>query len=178
MFKDCFLAEVEDKKIASCDIIVKMRSREITPLVAVDVAIFREREGREEILLGKRKGETAASGQWNLPGGHVKMGERLGEAAGREVREELGEIKVDLSDKVIGVVQNNLPPDYLPHVVIVLEAKHLRGEPSLMEPDKCEEWSWFLTNQLPQNTFAEVKQILANRSSNRVRIGTNWEKRN
>lgn len=150
----------------------RFNSEEKPPLVAVDIAIFNE---KGEVLLGKRKGKTAASGQWNFPGGHVRRGEKLEEAAEREIKEELGDqIKIEVSNKVIGVVQNNLPPHYIPHVIIVLEGYHLAGEPRLMEPDKCEEWRWFSIDQLSESTFAEVEQALINRSSEGVKIGVNW----
>ena len=153
-----------------------MNSKEMTPKVAVDVAVFRENQGNEEVLLGKRKGRTAASGQWNFPGGHIKKGEKLQEAALREIREELGEkIEIALSDQIIGVIQNRLSPDYDPHVIIVLKALHLAGEPELMEPDKCWRWSWFPVDKMPRLVFSEVRQILINRSDGLVRVGTNWE---
>jgi len=154
-------------------ILEKFNSEERPPLVAVDIAIF---NGKGEVLLGKRRGETAASGQWNFPGGHVRMGEKLEEAAKREIKEELGDqIKIEVSKKVIGVVQNNLSPHYIPHVIIILEACYLDGEPELIEQDRCEEWRWFSINQLPESTFAEVEQVLTNRSSGEIKIGTNWE---
>ena len=55
------------------------------PLVGVGVAVVDE--GR--ILLVQR-GQEPAKGQWAVPGGKVNGGERLKEAAAREVAEETG----------------------------------------------------------------------------------------
>ena len=55
------------------------------PVVAAAAAVLEE--GR--ILLVKRASEPGR-GRWSLPGGAVKLGERLGEAVVREVLEETG----------------------------------------------------------------------------------------
>lgn len=54
------------------------------PLVGVGVAVFDD-AGR--VLLARR-GNPPRAGQWGLPGGLVDLGERLVDAARREVREE------------------------------------------------------------------------------------------
>jgi 8-oxo-dGTP diphosphatase len=62
------------------------------PLIGVG-ALIHDREGR--VLLIKRKFEPNR-GKWSLPGGLLETGERLMEAAKREVSEELGvEIEVE-----------------------------------------------------------------------------------
>lgn len=55
------------------------------PFLAASVAVFRE--GR--VLLAQRMG-GAGAGQYSLPGGMVELGERLEEAALRELKEETG----------------------------------------------------------------------------------------
>ena len=55
----------------------------------VSVAIFREKDGKLEVLVGKR-GRKPESGRLALPGGHVEDGESLSEAAIREISEETG----------------------------------------------------------------------------------------
>jgi ADP-ribose pyrophosphatase YjhB (NUDIX family) len=65
------------------------------PLVGVGVAIYNA-EG--QLLLVKR-GRPPGKGTWGLPGGLIDLGEKLVDAAAREVREELG-INVAVGDLV------------------------------------------------------------------------------
>lgn len=55
------------------------------PVLAASVAVFRE--GR---VLIARRGRAPMLGAWSLPGGRVELGERLEEAALRELAEEVG----------------------------------------------------------------------------------------
>lgn len=55
------------------------------PLIGVSVALWRG----DEVLLVRRAGAPLA-GTWSLPGGLVEAGERLAEAARRELLEETG----------------------------------------------------------------------------------------
>jgi 8-oxo-dGTP diphosphatase len=57
--------------------------------VTVDVALFRERAGRLELLL-IRRGRDPFAGYWALPGGFKDPDETLEQAARRELEEETG----------------------------------------------------------------------------------------
>src|SRR5215210_1334910 len=58
----------------------------LDPKLAVAVVI--EREGK--LLFGRRGPGTRAPGKWSFPAGFVERGERIEDAAVREVREEVG----------------------------------------------------------------------------------------
>lgn len=63
--------------------------------VAVDSVIFAVRGGRLEVNLVKR-GEPPGAGRWELPGGFLRDGERLEDAARRGLRERTGASKAFL----------------------------------------------------------------------------------
>ncbi len=96
------------------------------PVLAASVAVLRE--GR--ILLAMR-GKPPSEGLFSLPGGKVEIGETLGEAALRELREEVG-----VEAKLIGLIA---PVEFIErdekghirhHVVIATHAaRWVSGEP-------------------------------------------------
>jgi len=59
------------------------------PMVTVDVAAFRLRRGRREVLL-IRRANAPFRGKWALPGGFLEMDETLEACGRREFREETG----------------------------------------------------------------------------------------
>ncbi len=62
-----------------------VEQRPYWPRLGASAAIFRA----GSVLLGER-GKGALAGMWSLPGGHVEPGERVADAAQREVAEETG----------------------------------------------------------------------------------------
>ncbi|NHB84236.1 NUDIX domain-containing protein [Tessaracoccus sp. HDW20] len=64
-------------------------------------AIVRDGVGR--VLLGRRAGTGRGEGLWNLPGGHVGMGEPVAAAAAREAAEEVGVTIIPADLDVVGV---------------------------------------------------------------------------
>jgi 8-oxo-dGTP diphosphatase len=68
------------------------------PVVAVGAVII---EGDRVLLI--RRGREPGRGEWSIPGGRLELGERIAEAARREVREECG-IEIDVGD-LIGVTE-------------------------------------------------------------------------
>ncbi|WP_420613274.1 NUDIX hydrolase [Candidatus Spongiisocius sp.] len=88
-------------------------SDRLSPLVGVGVVVIDE--GR---MLLVERGRGILAGSWAIPGGKVRYGERLTDAAIREIREETG-LEVALGDVVwtgesLGASE---PPEH--HVVLV-----------------------------------------------------------
>jgi 8-oxo-dGTP diphosphatase len=110
----------------------------------IGVNIFVVREGK--ILLGKRK-NVSGDGHWGLPGGHFEMFESLIECGKRELKEETG-LTVD-SLTFLHLVNDPLSEKGTHYIHINFLADNTRGEPRLMEPEKCSEWRWFDLNSLP-----------------------------
>ena len=102
------------------------------------------REGK--LLLGKRKNKDGnGDGTWGLPGGHLEINENMQHAAARELLEETGLV----SDSFVFANVVNNPEGEKHYIQIGFSAQNTKGEPKLMEPDKCEGWQWFDLNELP-----------------------------
>lgn len=121
---------------------------------SVGINVFVIRDGR--ILLGLRR-NVAGEGTWGLPGGHLEFGERMVAAAARELAEETG---LHASSFQFVNLVNNLPEERAHYLQVGFIAEGVAGNPTLREPERCVEWTWFPLDQLPENIFfAHVDQI-------------------
>lgn len=112
----------------------------------VGINVFVIRQGK--LLLGKRK-TVFGAGTWGLPGGHLEDREEMTVAAARELKEETG---LQARQYVFSNIVNQ--PNQAQHYIqIGFIAYEVEGEPELMEPDRCEQWEWFLLDKLPTNIF-------------------------
>lgn len=127
--------------------------------VGVGIVIWRHNNGRQEVLLGKRKGSHGA-GEWSFPGGKVEGKERPAVTAEREVEEEIGCALVSL--RRMDFWSHDIY-DELDHAYLTLYYKgrlYPGEEPKLMEPDKCVEWRWFgWVEDLPTPLFAGIREL-------------------
>ena len=109
------------------------------------------------VLLGKRKGAHGA-GTWSAPGGHLEFGESIEECARREVLEETG---LELQNIQYGPFTNNVfEADNKHYVTVFVLASSVGSEAKLLEPDKCEGWSWFEWSALPEPLFPPLSTLL------------------
>ena len=123
------------------------------PKIGVGVLIFQD----DKILLGKRK-NSHGSNSWAPPGGHLEFQETLQECAIREVLEETGLI---LDHVIKGPYTNDIFKDENKHyITIFMLAKYIAGEPKVLEIDKCESWQWFDLNNLPDQLFLSLNNLL------------------
>jgi 8-oxo-dGTP diphosphatase len=122
------------------------------PVLGVSTLVVED--GR--VLLVER-GREPLKGYWSLPGGHVEGGERLAEAAAREVREETGLVidalrQIDLLE-VIG-------DDGLHFVLVVFAGRRVSGE--IRAGDDAAIAIWFDISELAGLKMTEdTKRIIA-----------------
>jgi 8-oxo-dGTP diphosphatase len=112
-------------------------------IIGANVIVVRD----NMLLLGLRK--NFGNNTWGLPGGHVEWQESCEKAAGRELLEETGILVSGLT--FLSMVDQ---PDHDAHYMQgTFLAENPAGDPVLLEPHECYEWSWFPLHDLPENIF-------------------------
>lgn len=127
------------------------------PYLGVSVAVWRG----SEVLLVKR-GRAPLAGYWSFPGGGVEIGERLEEAARREVLEETGlEIavgrQIDYAEIIARDAGGRIERHY---VLIVFAARALAGEVRAGD-DAAEARFIQLSDATGLNLTEDTRRILA-----------------
>ncbi len=101
-----------------------------------------------EILLQRRVNTGFMDGHYDMSAtGHVDNEEYIVDAIIREAKEEIG---VDIAPedlKIIMAAQMNADRPYLNYVFL---CKKWQGEPKIMEPQKCDDLTWFNKTNLPE----------------------------
>ncbi|MCP4405814.1 MAG: NUDIX domain-containing protein [bacterium] len=113
--------------------------------VGVGAIVFND-DGK--VFLAERGPQaTNERGHWEFPGGRVEFGEILMEAVIREFDEEYG---IDIEVLELLSVSDHLLPEEEQHWVSpTFIARHVGGEPEIVESEKCTAIGWFALNDLP-----------------------------
>jgi len=128
------------------------------PRTAVGAVVFK----KDKVLLVQR-GRPPAQGQWAIPGGNVRLGETLQQAAEREIMEETG-IVIAAREPVFtfDVVDRDDENRVRFHYVIVdLAADYLSGEPR--PGDDAMAARWVGANELSTLSVNAVTRALLQR---------------
>ena len=91
-----------------------------------------------------------------MPSGRVDKGELPKEALIRELKEELG---IDVKNEDLQFIYSNFIRDK--YSIFMFKVNNWQGEPKIMEPDKCDELTWFDLENLPENILGRGKEVLA-----------------
>jgi len=127
------------------------------PLIGVGVVVF---NGDAVLLI--RRGKPPREGQWSLPGGRQRLGERIAETARREVREEAG-IDVDvgpLIDVVDSITRDDQGQVQYHYTLVDLLAEWTAGE--AVAGHDAAEVAWADPGDLaPYGLWKETERIVA-----------------
>lgn len=134
-----------------------------TPQAGVGAIVFHQ----NRVLLVKR-GQAPNAGQWAIPGGRIRLGETLQQAAEREILEETGvHIKAGEPVFAFDVIQQNEQADCQLHYVVVdLAAEYISGEP--VAGDDAAEARWISAAELGS---LQVNQITLQLLKSRYQFG-------
>ena len=109
-----------------------------------------------KVLLGYRLSQHG-HGFWAFPGGHIEFGETPEQAVIRETAEETG-LRVDQVQKLS--YTNDFFENDVQYLTLFFKATSWSGHIQNLEPEKCERWEWFETDQLPSPLFLPIVTFL------------------
>lgn len=129
---------------------------------AVMLFLCRKESGREQILLQKRCNTGYGDGMWDCgTSGHVEDGESMKAAMVREAKEELG-IVIQYEDVHFATFTHKNTPGGAIYYNTFFYVNRYKGEPRIMEPEKCSDLQWFYLEELPENLLEDRKKALSN----------------
>lgn len=126
-----------------------------SPVIGVGAVIFKD----NAVLLVKRKNPPCQN-EWAIPGGKVKLGETLQQAAEREILEETGvKIKANHSIYSFDLIEKDTEGNILFHYVIIdLAADYLSGV--LQAKDDALEAQWFSNEEIKKININKTTRLM------------------
>lgn len=111
-----------------------------------------------KILLLRRYNTGFHDGEYSLPAGHLDGNESLIKTIIREAKEEIG-IELESEDlKLVHVIHRKEPTEE--RVNFFFKAKKWKGEPKIMEPQKCDDLKWSEPDNFPDNIIPYIRQAI------------------
>ncbi|MBT3817087.1 MAG: NUDIX domain-containing protein [Candidatus Magasanikbacteria bacterium] len=130
-----------------------MKKERLKIIPGIYLVLFKE----NDVLLLRRYNTGYEDGNYSLVGGHLDDNESYENAIIREAKEEAG-IDLESKDiKALHVLHRNQDGN---RIDIFFTASKWVGEPKTMEPEKCDDVSWFPIDNLPTNIIPFIKQAL------------------
>jgi 8-oxo-dGTP diphosphatase len=103
-----------------------------------------------QVLLHRRTNTGYMDGRYDLPSGHVEPHEEVLDAAVREPREEAG-VTVQKTDLRLWHI-NQFAANGEDYYNFFFVADAWQGEPTVCEPEKCDDMQFFPLDNLPKMT--------------------------
>ncbi len=113
-----------------------------------------------KILFMRRQGSGFYDGWYSLPAGHVEAGELPKVGLAREMEEELG-IGIDVNAlRLVHTLYRTKSDESGDRVDMFFDVPSWQGEPTIMEPHKCDDLQWCSMQELPDKVMPHVRRIL------------------
>lgn len=122
------------------------------PRVGVGVLVIKE----GKVLLGKRKG-AHGNGCYSPPGGNLEFKETVEGCAIRELAEETGLKPLSLQ---LGPWTQDIIDEQKHYISLFVMTTEFEGDLKLLEPNKCEGWSWYAWDDLPSPFFLPLVSLI------------------
>ncbi len=115
----------------------------------------------DNILLLRRANTGYMDGRYSVPAGHMDGDELATDAMIREAKEEIG---IQLSPDALELVHvaHRLSRGEVgqERIDLFFQASSWQGTPSNMEPNKCDDVSWFTLDSLPDGMVPLINQVI------------------
>lgn len=111
-----------------------------------------------QILLLRRANTGYEDGNYSVPAGHLDGNEPLTRCAIREGEEETG-TQININNQPVHIMHRLGKDERLDFFFLV---ESWEGEIQNMEPEKCDDLSWFPLRNLPLNTIPYIRAAIEN----------------
>lgn len=113
-----------------------------------------------KILLARRKNTGFQDGNYGLVAGHGEEGETARKTLCREAKEEAGIDILPENLELVHVMHRRASLDERVDFFFVTSV--YEGAPTIAEPEKCDDISWFSSDNLPENTIDYISEAVEN----------------
>lgn len=124
-----------------------------------------------KVLLSRRFNTGWMDGKYSLIAGHLDGNETVFEAMIREAFEE-AKIVINKDDLIPAtVIHRKSEVEYIDFFFVV---NKWEGEPTIGEPNKCDDLSWYPLNNLPDNLLPYIKEAIENYKNKIAFFESGW----
>lgn len=120
-------------------------------------------EHNNEFLLLRRYNTGYEDGNYSVIAGHLNGNETIKEAM---IREDLEEANITINDKHLKIVGVMHRKDGDESIDYYLYTNKFSGNVRIMEPNKCDDLSFYKLDNLPDNIIPYIKTALYNYKNN------------
>ena len=118
-----------------------------------------------EILMLRRFNTDFQNGKYSFIAGHLDGKESFTQAIVREAKEEAGIIIKPKDLNAVHVMNRYVATNDIglrERIDVFFTTKKWQGEIKNMEPNKCDDLSWFPINKLPKDTIPYIREVIKN----------------